>query len=94
MDGTHVWMKRVGFLGLKTHLAGGLWDQWVYPTTFVMQVGISPFHMGVERLWEALFVVSQKWIPFPTALKLNGEALIFVPTILLLLKCDLFALIP
>ena len=27
---------------------------------------------GVERLWEALFVVSQKWVPFPTALLNSG----------------------
>ena len=48
-------------------LVSGLWDQGVSPTTSVIQVGISPFIWGVS-LWEALFVVSQKWIPFPTAL--------------------------
>ena len=41
-----------------------------YPTTAVILVGISPFPLcaGGVRLWEALLVVSQKWVPFPTTL--------------------------
>ena len=36
------------------------------PTTSVIQ-GHSPLYMGGGGLWEALFVVSQKW-SFPTAM--------------------------
>ena len=32
----------------------------------MIQVNL-PLYMGVS-LWEALFVVSQRWVPFPTAL--------------------------
>ena len=39
----------------------------VLPTTSVISSGISPVMWWVERLWEALTVVSQKW-SFPTAL--------------------------
>ena len=46
--------------------SSGLWDQGVFPTTAVIQVGISPFIW--ISLWEAFFVVSQKW-SFPTALE-------------------------
>ena len=41
----------------------------VYPTISVIQVGISPLSGG--SLWEAIFVVSQKRIPSPTALVRN-----------------------
>ena len=43
----------------------GLWVKFFFPTTSVIQLGISPFVWGV-CLWEALFIVSQKW-SFPTA---------------------------
>ena len=34
----------------------------------VILLGISPF-ISDGSLWEVLFVVSQKWIPFPTTLQ-------------------------
>ena len=37
------------------------------PTPSVRLLGILPFIRGIS-LWEAHFVVSQKWVPFPTAL--------------------------
>ena len=41
----------------------GLWDQRVSPVIR----GNPPLHKE-NSLWEALSVVSQKWVPFPTAL--------------------------
>ena len=46
------------------HPGTGLWDQGVYPHSVIQ--GNLPLWVS---LWEALFVVSQKWIPFPTAIQ-------------------------
>ena len=47
-------------------LEAGLWDYGDYPD-FPDTRESPPYKRGVS-LWEALSVVSQKWIPFPSAL--------------------------
>ena len=45
----------------------GLWDHSGFYPTSVILLWISPV-MWWDSLWDALIVVSQKWVPFPTAL--------------------------
>ena len=58
---------RESFNGLLSTRSTGLWDQGFIPTS-VIQGNLPPF-WGVS-LWEALFVVLQRW-SFPTALLNN-----------------------
>ena len=55
--------ERRDIFGAARPSLAGLWDQGVFRDTRES----PPLYAGVS-LWESLFVVSQKWIPFPTAL--------------------------
>ena len=58
-------------------LVAGLWDQ-----------GFIPLYIWGVGLWEALFVVSQRWIPFPTFGSSTSCGFSFLESSHLLQPCD------
>ena len=51
-----------------TPAVSALWDHSGFISHFC-DTSLNPLFIWGLSLWEALFVVSQKWIPFPTALR-------------------------